>query len=156
METNRIKPEEYIGAFHSQEEMGFSTTVPDMKMYAALPNLQMLDIVKFHQERVSGKPYTLAVVADRNRVTNSDLSRYGKVTELTLEQIFGYWCSDLNYRAENSWFFNLWSSKRAFSESGVKWCCIACKCLSWCISVQAKSYKPFLSKWWATFCTSLP
>jgi hypothetical protein len=61
-----------------------------MKMYAALPNLQMGDIVKFHQERVSGKPYTLAVVADRNRVTNSDLIRYGKVTELTLEQIFGY------------------------------------------------------------------
>jgi predicted Zn-dependent peptidase len=90
METNRIKPEEYIGALHSQEEMGFSTTVPDMKMYVALPNLQMGDIVKFHQERVSGKPYTLAIVADRNRVTNSDLSRYGKVTELTLEQIFGY------------------------------------------------------------------
>jgi hypothetical protein len=90
METNRIKPEEYIGALHSQEEMGFSTTVPDMKMYAALPNLQMGDIVKFHQERVSGKPYTLAIVADRNRVTNADLSRYGKVTELTLEQIFGY------------------------------------------------------------------
>jgi predicted Zn-dependent peptidase len=90
METNRIKPEEYIGALHSQEEMGFSTTVPDMKMYAALPNLQMGDIVKFHQERVSGKPYTLAIVADRNRVTNADLSRYGKVTELTLEQIFAY------------------------------------------------------------------
>jgi len=50
----------------------------------------MGDIVKFHQERVSGKPYTLAIVADRNRVKNADLSRYGKVTELTLEQIFGY------------------------------------------------------------------
>lgn len=90
METNRITAEEYIGALHSQEQMGYSTIVPDMKMYAALPNLQMSDIVKFHQERVSGKPYTLAIVADRNRVTTADMSRYGKVTELTLEQIFGY------------------------------------------------------------------
>ena len=61
-----------------------------MKMYTALPKLQMDDVVKFHQERVSGKPYTFAIVADRSRVTNADMSRYGKVTELSLEQIFGY------------------------------------------------------------------
>jgi hypothetical protein len=90
METNRISAEDYIGAMHDQTQMGYSMVVPDMKMYAALPNLQMSDIVKFHQERVSGRPYSLAIVADRNRVTLSDMNRYGKVTELSLEQIFGY------------------------------------------------------------------
>jgi hypothetical protein len=71
-------------------EKGFSTTVPNMANYAKLSALGMTDIVNFHKERVSGKPYALIVVADRNRVSKTDLSKYGKVVELTIDELFGY------------------------------------------------------------------
>jgi hypothetical protein len=50
----------------------------------------MDDVAAFHKERVSGKPYTMAVVADRKLITKDDLGRYGKVIELGIDEIFGF------------------------------------------------------------------
>lgn len=90
IETQRLDRSQYIAAYDNVIEKGFSTTVPNMANYAKLSALGMTDIVNFHKERVSGKPYALIVVADRNRVSKTDLSKYGKVVELTIDELFGY------------------------------------------------------------------
>lgn len=90
VETSRIQPSNYISAYDYCVKLGFKTSVPDMAAYGKLSKFSMLDIANFHKERVSGKPYTMVIVADRERVTLADLQRYGRVVELKIDDIFGY------------------------------------------------------------------
>ncbi|MFM2334452.1 MAG: hypothetical protein RIS91_455 [Bacteroidota bacterium] len=90
VETNRLDRSGYIAAYDACMERGFTTTVPNMANYAQLSTLSMGDIAKFHQSRVSGRPYTMVVVADKARVTKADLAKYGKVVEVSLSDLFGY------------------------------------------------------------------
>ena len=55
-----------------------------------IDRLTMSDLDKFHQENFESRKYTLCVLASRKTINPSDLNKYGKVEELTLEQIFGY------------------------------------------------------------------
>ena len=55
-----------------------------------LSKITMEDVAAFHRDRVSGKPYTMSVVADRKLITKDDLGRYGKVVELGIDEIFGF------------------------------------------------------------------
>lgn len=89
-ETNRLERSRYISSLDASLDRGFSTVVPNLENYNMLSTLGMVDIANFHKERVSGKPYSLVVVADRNRVTKADLAKYGKVVEVTINELFGY------------------------------------------------------------------
>ena len=90
LETNRLDRSSYIATYDMNVERGFSTVVPNMANYAKLSTLGMTDIANFHKERVSGKPYTLVVVADRARVGKTDLAKYGKVVDVEINELFGY------------------------------------------------------------------
>ncbi|MEY4315879.1 MAG: hypothetical protein RI977_1256, partial [Bacteroidota bacterium] len=89
VETNRLDRSGYIAAYDACMERGFTTTIPNMANYAQLATLSMGDIAKFHQSRVSDRPYTMVVVADKARVTKADLAKYGKVVEVSLSDLFG-------------------------------------------------------------------
>jgi predicted Zn-dependent peptidase len=90
LETNRLDRSSYIATYDMNVERGFSTVVPNMANYAKMSTLGMTDIANFHKERVSGKPYTLVVVADRARVGKTDLAKYGKVIDVEINELFGY------------------------------------------------------------------
>ena len=90
IETNRMDPSSYISVFDYREELGFSQVVPNLEQYAVLSKITMEDVAAFHRDRVSGKPYTMSVVADRKLITKEDLGRYGKVVELGIDEIFGF------------------------------------------------------------------
>ncbi|MSP57444.1 MAG: insulinase family protein [Flavobacteriaceae bacterium] len=90
IETNRLSPEDYLGAYYLALEMGFSLSYPNMVMYHAVPTMTMSDITQFHANNVRSKPYIMSVIGSDKRLSKSDLGRYGKVVNLTLEDIFGY------------------------------------------------------------------
>ena len=90
IETNRMEPSEYISAFDTREELGFGQIYPNISNYNKLSSITMSDVAAFHKERVSGKPYTMAIVADRKLLSKEDLGRYGKVIELSIDDIFGF------------------------------------------------------------------
>jgi predicted Zn-dependent peptidase len=90
VETNRLDRSGYIAAFDANADRGFGQVVPNLENYNKLSTLGMVDIANFHKEKVSGKPYAMVVVADRNRVTKADLGRYGKVIEVMVDELFGY------------------------------------------------------------------
>ncbi|RZL17792.1 MAG: hypothetical protein EOO96_28545, partial [Pedobacter sp.] len=58
--------------------------------YAALKPLSFADVKSFHNGNISGKPYNYCVVASEKKINMADLAKYGAVTKLSLEQIFGY------------------------------------------------------------------
>ncbi len=89
IETERMMPENYIGALWSMEESGDKED-RSKGIYREIANIHMETIRKFHEEKVSKQTYHLAVVASRDKIKKADLEKYGMVTEVTLEELFGY------------------------------------------------------------------
>lgn len=89
IETERMMPENYIGALWSMEDFGEKED-RSKAIYREIANINMETIRKFHEEKVGSQIYHLAVVASRDKIKKSDLEKYGKVTEVTLEELFGY------------------------------------------------------------------
>lgn len=89
LETNRIIREDVLLNFENAKKLGLDYDIRE-KIYAALDGMRLNDIHKFQEEYVSKKPYTLLVLGSKDRVDMKKLNQYGKVTVLTLEEVFGY------------------------------------------------------------------
>ena len=48
------------------------------------------DFMFVHKNHIANQIYHLAIVASREKISKDDMGRYGKVKELTLEELFGY------------------------------------------------------------------
>jgi zinc protease len=59
-------------------------------IYDQIQNMSLADIEKFQQDHVKNKKYNLVVVASKDKINFKDLSKYGSVKQLTLDEIFGY------------------------------------------------------------------
>ena len=60
------------------------------KIYKALPNLTMNDIVKFEKENIANKTYRYVILGNEKDLDIKSLEKMGKITRLTTEEIFGY------------------------------------------------------------------
>ncbi len=60
------------------------------RIYDALPNVTLQDVVKFEQERMSHKPYRYIILGDEKDLDMKGLQQYGPVKRVTTEEIFGY------------------------------------------------------------------
>lgn len=89
IETERIDESNLAYYLLAYKELNISSD-PNKEIYAALPEMTMDDIAKFHKNRIAGAQFAYGVVANKERVSTKELEKYGKVTELSLEQIFGY------------------------------------------------------------------
>ncbi|MCB0482304.1 MAG: insulinase family protein [Flavobacteriales bacterium] len=59
-------------------------------VYAKVQNANMDDMNAFFNEHIKGKNYTIMVMGNKNLVDMKVLEKYGKVTMLSMEDIFGY------------------------------------------------------------------
>jgi predicted Zn-dependent peptidase len=59
-------------------------------VYDNLEKLTMRDVEKFHKDNYETKKYSYCILASKDKINMADLEKYGKVEELSLEQIFGY------------------------------------------------------------------
>ncbi len=59
-------------------------------VYDNVPKLSFADIEKFHAEKIAKQPYTILVEGNKKDLDIKELQKYGKVTYLTMEDIFGY------------------------------------------------------------------
>lgn len=89
IETGRVDDEYLVDYYVSCQDKGLSTD-PSKALYDALPGMKLEDIARFHKTRISNRKWSMAVVASKERITRKDLEKYGKVTELSLNEIFGY------------------------------------------------------------------
>jgi predicted Zn-dependent peptidase len=89
IETNRITKEGIIAAYFADKKLGFDHD-SRIDEYVGLKPLSFADIKTFHEQKVAGKPYNYCIVASEKNVKMEDMQKYGTVTKLTLEQIFGY------------------------------------------------------------------
>ena len=59
-------------------------------VFEQLNKITLNDVVQFHDKYVKQGIYTLTVLADKNKVTEADLKKYGKVISVSLDELFGY------------------------------------------------------------------
>lgn len=59
-------------------------------IYEVVKSLQYKDIKAFQEKNVKGQKWVISVVGSKEKIKTSDLSKYGEVHVVTLEDIFGY------------------------------------------------------------------
>jgi predicted Zn-dependent peptidase len=89
IETERIDESNLTYYLLAYRDLNISSD-PNKEIYAALPAMDMDDIAKFHKSRIAGANFAYGIVASQERLSTKELEKYGKVSSLTLEQIFGY------------------------------------------------------------------
>lgn len=89
IETERISEEGLVNYLWSMQEYGLDKDSREL-LYNTLKDIKLKDIIAFHKAMLNAKNYRMAIVADKENIKPADLKKYGKVTELTLEEIFGY------------------------------------------------------------------
>lgn len=89
METSRITKDGIIYTYLADKKLGFDHD-SRVDEYANLKPLTFNDVKSFHQTNLSGKPYSYCIVASEKKINMADLAKFGPVTKLSLEQIFGY------------------------------------------------------------------
>ena len=89
IETGRITQDGIIYSYLAAERKGLDYDIRK-KNYAALDNIGYDQLKAFHSAYLANKPYTYCVVASSKKVSDADMSKYGSVKKLSLEEIFGY------------------------------------------------------------------
>lgn len=59
-------------------------------VYESANNLTFDQLQAFQKQFVSGQPQAILVIGSKDRLNFKELEKYGKVKQLTLEQVFGY------------------------------------------------------------------
>lgn len=89
IESERITKESILFSMDAAEKLGVNQDLRKF-IYSEAEKLTMKELVAFHQEKLANKPYTLAILGSKDKIDLKELSKYGEVIELSLNEIFGY------------------------------------------------------------------
>jgi predicted Zn-dependent peptidase len=78
-----------INAWLSAQMKGIDYDINE-RIYNALPNITLQDIVNFEQEQMANKPYRYVILGDEKELDMKALEQLGPVKRVSTEEIFGY------------------------------------------------------------------
>jgi predicted Zn-dependent peptidase len=78
-----------INAWIAARDLGLDYDLNE-KIYAALPQLTLKDIVDFEQQQIARKPYRYIILGDERELDMKTLQQYGPVRRVSITDIFGY------------------------------------------------------------------
>lgn len=78
-----------INAWLSAQNCGIDYDINE-RIYNALPNLGLQDIVKFEREQMANKTYRYVILGDEKELDMKSLEQLGPIHRLSTEEIFGY------------------------------------------------------------------
>lgn len=87
--TSRTRKMSIINSYLNCEELGLKTS-PAKDNYNAIKKMTLQDVVDFNKKYVKNQKRSVVVLGNENEVDMKGLEKYGKVTKLSLEEIFGY------------------------------------------------------------------
>ena len=88
--TNRITKNNILNTYIRNQRLGINYDYRK-DLYEAANNLTLSDIDAFNQQYVKGKPKTYMILSNEKDVPFGEIEKlFGKVTRLSLEDIFGY------------------------------------------------------------------
>lgn len=87
--TDRITKEEILRTYHYNRKLGVKGDTRKL-IFEALPSITMQEIASFQHSYIRPLQYTTVILGNEARLDKEALKKYGPVTVLTLEDIFGY------------------------------------------------------------------
>ena len=78
-----------INAWLAAQERGIDYDINE-KIYNALPDITLQDIVAFANERIARKPRRMMILGNERELDMASLMKVGPVKRVSLEEIFGY------------------------------------------------------------------
>ncbi|MEI6764057.1 MAG: insulinase family protein [Bacteroidota bacterium] len=87
--TDRITKSDIIFNYLTSQRMGIDH---DMRkdVFTQVPNFTFGDLQTFQQKYMKDKKYTILVLGKKDQIDTKTLEKYGKITYLSLKDIFGY------------------------------------------------------------------
>lgn len=89
LETNRVTKDGVFFYYFADQKLGYDYD-SRIDLYKELKPINFASIKAFHQAKVAHKPYTYLIVASDQKVKLADMQKFGTVTTLSLEKLFGY------------------------------------------------------------------
>jgi len=89
IETERINDESIIFNYAAALKLGNNHDIRK-DVYDRLKDMTYDDLQKFYNETYVGKPYSYCIMGSKEKIDVNGLNKYGRVMEVTLEDIFGY------------------------------------------------------------------
>jgi predicted Zn-dependent peptidase len=89
IQTERITKDAMIYSYFADKKLGLDHD-SRIDNYDGLKTLSFTDLKDFHKNHISNKAYNYCIVASEKKVKLEDMQKFGPVTKLTLEQVFGY------------------------------------------------------------------
>ncbi|MFM2048432.1 MAG: hypothetical protein RI955_980 [Bacteroidota bacterium] len=89
IESERILKTGLLMSYQNNLRLGINYDIR-RDAYEKLERLSMTDVAKFHTDEVKNKSYSYCILANSKKVKKEDLEKFGTVTELKMEDIFGY------------------------------------------------------------------
>lgn len=89
LETARVTKDGVFFYYFADKKLGYDYD-SRIDLYKELKPVTFESIKSFHNEKIANKPYTYLIVASDKKVKMEDMHKFGTVTTLTLEQLFGY------------------------------------------------------------------
>lgn len=89
LETARITKDGIFSSYFADKKLGFEKD-SRIELYDQLKPINFNGIKAFHAKNIANKPYSYLILASDKRVKLEDMQKFGNVTRLSLEQLFGY------------------------------------------------------------------
>ena len=87
--TNRIRKMSIINYYVNCEDKGLKAPT-DKEDFNAIQKMTLNDVVNFNKTYIKGQKRVVVVLGNKDEVDLKAMEKYGKVTTLSLEEIFGY------------------------------------------------------------------
>jgi predicted Zn-dependent peptidase len=89
IETERITRQNVLMQFESARRMGLDHDIRK-DIYEQVPTMSYDQVSNFQQQNVKDHQYAILVLGSKKKVDMNELSKYGPVEELSLDQVFGF------------------------------------------------------------------
>ena len=87
--TNRVVKANVLWSYLSARKLNLTEPL-DKLLFEKIPGYTLDDVVKFQQENVKGRPYTICILGREKDLDLKSLQQYGPIRRVSLEEIFGY------------------------------------------------------------------
>lgn len=89
IQSARTTKTRLINKYFAAEKLGIDYDINE-KIYKALPNLNLQNIVDFEKKNIANKPWRYVILGNESELDMENLKKIGDIKRVSLEEIFGY------------------------------------------------------------------
>jgi predicted Zn-dependent peptidase len=87
--TERITKAEKLASYRRARRMGLERDIRQ-DVFAKVPSMTIKDVKAFHEAQLKNKKFNIMVLGKKDNLNLDELKKYGEVSFLTLNDLFGY------------------------------------------------------------------